>query len=208
MSITNIIIYLIILLISVIIHEISHGYVSYLLGDDTAKLQNRLSLNPLKHIDPFLSVILPMIMIISGGPIFGGAKPVAVNKRKLKWGDYGMALVAIAGPISNLILAFVAFGVGVIFVNNQTVVDISVAFVQLNLGFLLFNMIPLPPLDGSRVIYAFAPEFIQNVFDKLERTAGVFLIFGFIILASPILHNYINSGYSFFIKLFSLIYNF
>ena len=88
------------ILVSMILHELAHGVVAYMLGDDTAKKQGRLSLNPLKHLDPIISIALPLLMFISGGPIFGGAKPVPINTRNLKGGAWGMALVAIAGPIT------------------------------------------------------------------------------------------------------------
>ena len=94
-------IYLVVVLVAVSVHESAHALVSYLLGDDTAKLQKRISLNPLNHIDPFMSVLLPVLLMMMKLPAFGGAKPVTVNSRKIKYGDYGMALVALAGPSSK-----------------------------------------------------------------------------------------------------------
>ena len=111
-NILTIICIIVIILISMMLHELAHGVVAYLLGDDTAREEGRLTLNPLKHLDPFLSLILPLFLLISGGPVFGGAKPVPVNSRNLKYGVWGMALVAIAGPFTNFLLAFLAFLIG------------------------------------------------------------------------------------------------
>ena len=97
-----------------IIHEVMHGYASYWLGDDTAKMQGRLSLNPIKHIDPFLTILLPVALALSGGPIFGGAKPVPFNPLNIKYGEWGVALVAMAGPITNFLLAFIIFAIWVV----------------------------------------------------------------------------------------------
>lgn len=108
----TIIIAFMVILLSMMLHELAHGVVAYKLGDDTAKTEGRLTLNPLKHLDPVLSVAMPLILFLSGGPIFGGAKPVPINTRKLKHGVWGMALVAIAGPLTNFVLAFLVFLLG------------------------------------------------------------------------------------------------
>ena len=101
----------VIALFSTILHELAHGAMAYALGDDTAKLSGRLSLNPLKHIDPMMSVVMPLIFAALGMPILGGAKPVSINTRNLKWGEWGFALVAIAGPLTNFVLAFVFYAI-------------------------------------------------------------------------------------------------
>ena len=108
-DVLGIVIVLGVILVSMILHELAHGLVAYALGDTTAKEEGRLTLNPIKHIDPVFSVAVPLILYLTGGPIFGGAKPVPVNSRNLKFGVWGMALVAIAGPLTNFILALVAF---------------------------------------------------------------------------------------------------
>src|SRR5690606_3460046 len=90
------------------------GFMAYWLGDDTAKHQGRLTLNPIKHIDPFMTILLPLFLAISGGPIFGGAKPVPFNPTRLRYDEWGVALVALAGPLTNLVIAFVSFGVAVL----------------------------------------------------------------------------------------------
>ncbi|MEO7904505.1 MAG: site-2 protease family protein, partial [Candidatus Saccharimonadales bacterium] len=158
-----------VILISMTLHEVMHGYVAYVLGDDTAKLQGRLTLNPVKHIDPFLTLLLPVFLAIIGAPIFGGAKPVPFNPARVKYEEWGSALVALAGPLTNLLIAFVVFGLGVV-TGVITSMGIAVGFagllvqttIAVNLGFFIFNMIPFPPLDGSRVLYALAPEFIRR----------------------------------------------
>ena len=107
-----VLIILIIIVASVILHELAHGVVAYWLGDSTAKDAGRLTLNPLKHIDPYMSILVPVVLYILNAPVFGGAKPVPINPQNLKWKEWGMALVAIAGPITNLLLAFIFFVIG------------------------------------------------------------------------------------------------
>mgnify|MGYP001023514452 CR=1 FL=1 len=109
-DIVYLIIVVVVILVSMTLHEIMHGLTGYWLGDDTAKHQGRLTLNPLRHIDPFLTIILPLVLAVAGLPIFGGAKPVQVNPHNLRWGEWGMALVAAVGPLRNLIIAFFMFG--------------------------------------------------------------------------------------------------
>ena len=168
-----------IVLSSMILHEMAHGYVAYLLGDTTAKDEGRLSINPFVHIDPLMSIIIPILLYISGGPIFGGAKPVPISKIKLKGGEWGMALVAVAGPLTNFLIALVGFLVGYFSGGLMQGGYIGLFFKQLvlaNLGFMVFNLIPIPPLDGSRIIYAVAPDAVRTIFSKLESSLGVFLI--------------------------------
>lgn len=187
------------------IHEVAHGYVAFLLGDDTAKLQNRLSLNPLRHIDPFLTVILPITMAISGGPIIGGAKPVLINARKLKYNEWGMALVAIAGPASNFILGIAMFALAVLS-NNAGFSEIFVSASVLNFGLMLFNLIPIPPLDGSRIIYPFAPDFFQEIMNKIEEKFSFFIIFGVVFVFSDVIFRYISSSINVILNLLSKIF--
>ena len=101
-----------VIIASMTMHELAHGWVAYKLGDTTAKEDGRLTLNPLKHLDPFMSILLPLMLFLSGGVVFGGAKPVPVNFSRVKWGVWGMALVALAGPMINFLLAFVSFLIG------------------------------------------------------------------------------------------------
>src|SRR5687768_7485872 len=114
MDITYILVVLGVILISMTLHEAMHAFVGYWLGDDTAKLEGRLTLNPIKHIDPFLTIVLPLTLAIIGAPIFGGAKPVPFNPARVRYDEWGAALIAIAGPLTNLLIAFIAFGVWVV----------------------------------------------------------------------------------------------
>jgi len=199
---------LVIILLSMTLHEAMHAFVSYWLGDDTAKREGRLTLNPLKHIDPFLTIILPIGLAILGGPIFGGAKPVPFRPDRVKWDDWGAALVAIGGPLTNLVLAFIGFGVWVLVgmpSGVETLGFVLLTFVSVNLGFFLFNIIPIPPLDGSRVLYAFAPEPVRVAMQYIERY-GIFLVFAIVLLAGSLLYNYMNSGVDFFIEIFTTIF--
>ena len=169
MDIVQILLLVLVIAISVTIHEAMHAYASYWLGDQTARIQGRLSLNPLKHIDPFLTLLLPLILALVGAPIFGAAKPVPFNPYNLRGGEWGMALVALAGPLINLLLAFVSFGVWSISgMPYHSILDrFLTLFVTVNLGFFVFNMLPLPPLDGSRLLYVFAPDFLRKFMDLL-----------------------------------------
>lgn len=199
MIITNqayiIIITFIIVIISVIIHEVMHGYVAKLLGDTTAEEEGRLTLNPIAHIDPIATLALPILLAILNQPIFGAAKPVPVIKHRLKWGEFGMAIVAVAGPLTNLLLALFA---GVILkvadMNDPYWLTWWFYFIKINVGFFLFNMLPIPPLDGSRVLYAFAPEALQNIMDKIEAF-GFILILVLVLLGMPIIGNVLGSAY-------------
>ena len=160
------------------LHELAHGYVAYLLGDDTAKLEGRLTLNPLKHLDPFMSLLLPLLLYLAGGPIFGGAKPVPINTRNVKFKEWGFALIALAGPITNFILAFLAFLLGHYTGWLYDAGFLGLLFKELvfvNLGFGIFNLIPIPPLDGSRVIYAIAPDGVRRFMEVLERY-GIWIV--------------------------------
>lgn len=149
-----------------------------MLGDVTAKGEGRLSLNPLVHIDPFLTLLLPVILILSGSPVvFGAAKPVPFNPYAVRHGKWGAAAVAFAGPASNLLMAaFVAVWYR-IFTPSGLTGEFLLSFVIINLGFFVFNMIPIPPLDGSRVLYAVAPEPLADAMDQLERRGGILVIF-------------------------------
>ena len=169
----------IIILFSMVLHEMAHAYAAYFLGDNTAKEEGRLSLNPFSHIDPVMSIIVPLLLFISGGPIFGGAKPVPVAQKRLKGGEWGMALVAFSGPFVNFLIALVGFLIGYLSGGLVAGGYVGLFFKQLvlaNLGFMIFNLLPIPPLDGSRITYALAPDFIRDLFDRIEKGMGVFLV--------------------------------
>ena len=176
----DVVIILLIVLVSVILHELAHGVVAYWLGDRTAKDAGRLTLNPLKHIDPYMSILVPVVLYMLKAPVFGGAKPVPINTRNLKWGVWGMALVAVAGPFTNFLIALIAFLVGhftgwLYGSGGELMAFISGEFVFANLGFMLFNLIPVPPLDGSRVLYAISPDGFRKTLTQIEQ-------YGFIIV--------------------------
>ena len=179
-----------VILVSMTLHEAMHGFVAYWLGDDTAKLQGRLTLNPVKHIDPFLTILLPIMLFIVGAPVFGGAKPVPFNPMRVRYEEWGAALVALSGPFTNLIIAFVVFGIGSVLGYNLTdfrsgsLFETALTYgVIINLGFFVFNMIPIPPLDGSRVLYALAPEFVRRGMELIEQY-GLLVVFAVVLLAS------------------------
>ncbi len=168
--------------ISAILHEIMHAVVAKKLGDNTAELAGRITLNPIPHIDPIMTVALPVILAVMGGPIFGGAKPVPVLRHRLKYDEFGMALVGIVGPLTNLLLAVVG---GLVYrftqIDSYYWVTWWEYFTLINIGFFLFNMIPIPPLDGSRVLYAFAPEPVQRFMDQIEPY-GIFLLLALVLI--------------------------
>ena len=185
-GILSLVIILGVILFSMVLHELAHGVVAYWLGDDTAKDDGRLTLNPVKHIDPVMSILVPVLLYISGGPIFGGAKPVPVDTRNLKFGAWGMALVAIAGPITNFLIALISFLVGYWtgWLNMSGIVGtIFLELVLVNLGFGIFNLIPIPPLDGSRVLYALAPDVVREGMEKFEKI-GIIVVM-ILVIAFP-----------------------
>ena len=178
-DIQGIVILLVVLLFSMSIHEALHAYTSKWLGDDTAHLMGRVSLNPLRHIDPFFTVALPVILLLSGSPIlFGAAKPVQVNFNRLRYGAYGGAIVAMIGPVSNLVIALIAsFFYNVLDPSyGTTAYSVFLYTILLNVGLFIFNSIPWPPLDGSRLLYAFAPRPVQEFMESIERMGIIGLV--------------------------------
>jgi len=204
---TQIVVIIGVVLFSMTLHEAMHGFMAFWLGDDTAKLQGRLTLNPIKHIDPFLTILLPVLLAIAGGPIFGGAKPVPFNPARVKYDEWGAALVALAGPLTNFVIAFLLFGV-YSFMDGSTLVGQSVLLgVYVNLGFFVFNMIPVPPLDGSRVLYALAPDAVRRAMEIIEQY-GIILIFAVVLVASSFLGAFLQNAISAILDLFRTIYRF
>lgn len=192
MGVLNLLIVLIIIVGSVILHELSHGIVAYWLGDHTAKDAGRLSFNPIKHIDPIMSIAVPVVLYLLRAPVFGGAKPVPIDQHNLKWREWGMALVALAGPFTNFLLAFIAFLIGHftgLLYNDGTAVQFIIAsIVRINLGFMVFNLIPIPPLDGSRVLYAIAPDGFRNFMLAMEQY-GFIIVYLMIFLFGEVFSN-------------------
>lgn len=212
MGIEYILIVIGVVFVSMTLHELMHGLVSTWLGDNTANDSGRLTLNPFKHIDPFMTVLLPLTIVLtniatgSSMPIFGGAKPVPFNPHKVKHGEWGVALVAISGPLVNLVLAFVFYAL-LAFLSPSSgslMGQMLTTATLVNLGFFAFNIIPIPPLDGSRVLYALAPDFVRNAFDAIERY-GVVLVFVVVMVASPLVMQYMSYIISFLLRLFSVV---
>ena len=178
-----IIIQIAILLMSVVIHEVSHGAMANYLGDPTAKYAGRLSLNPIKHLDFLGSFIVPVFLLILRSPVlFGWAKPVPYNPYNLRNKKWGPALVAGAGPGSNLIIALI-FGLSLRFlplgesIYAQNLIQIFIYIVILNLLLAVFNLVPIPPLDGSRILFATLPYKYQHIAASMERYGLILLLF-------------------------------
>ena len=192
------------IILSMGIHEAMHAFTAHWLGDTTAKDHGRLTLNPLKHIDIVTTVLLPMVLILFGMQPFFIAKPVPFNPERVRFNEFGAALIGIAGPLTNLMLAVLAAGIIRLFgiaVGTELFTIMSL-FIQVNLGFFVFNMIPFPPLDGSRLLYAFAPEPVQRLMYGIER-GGIMTIllcmFFFFPFIGPLVGNIVNSMYIFLV---------
>lgn len=173
---------LLILMFSVVVHEVAHGYAAYLQGDNTARFQGRLTLNPLKHLEWFGSFILPTISYLLGGFIIGWAKPVPFNPYNLRNQRWGEAIVAFAGPFINICIA-VIFGLLIrllvlgVFVLPAGFLQIAGTIVFINLILACFNLVPIPPLDGSKILFAFLPYNMAHIREALEAYGMTLLIF-------------------------------
>jgi len=185
---------LIILIFSAILHEIAHGYVAERFGDPTARLAGRLTLNPKKHIDPFMSILLPLALMLSSSPvIFGAAKPVPIDPFNLKEGRKDIALVALSGPLTNIILAVIASIVVHILnlIAPPTNISLSVlhwfflTIAQLNLLLAIFNLVPIPPLDGSKVFSLLLPREFANAYLSLSSIGFILILFLLMFHAGP-----------------------
>src|SRR3989344_1405498 len=189
-QITGAVFQLIVLIFSVMVHEVAHGAVAYKLGDTTAKDMGRLNLNPLKHIDMMGSIILPLFLFITRSPILiGWAKPVPYNPFNLKNPKTGAALIGIAGPLTNLLLAII-FGIlirifGVISnFQNGILIEFFQVIVFINVLLAIFNLVPIPPLDGSKALFAILPNRYFGIQRFLEQY-GIFLLIAFIMFGFP-----------------------
>ena len=194
---------IVILIFSVIIHEIAHGSIAYYLGDPTAKYAGRLTLNPIKHLDPIGSILVPVFLVImaqitGGGIIFGWAKPVPINPRNFKDQRYGSLKVALAGPASNLAIALV-FGLILRFIPALFAIEgLALMFsyiIYINILLAIFNLIPIPPLDGSHILFALLPYSARNIRIFL-RQFGLFILLFIIFFAFPYIVVIINFIFS------------
>jgi Zn-dependent protease len=185
---------LLILMFSVVAHEVAHGYAAYLQGDNTARFQGRLTLNPLKHLEWFGSFILPALSYLFGGFIIGWAKPVPFNAYNLRNQRWGEAIVAFAGPFTNICIALF-FGLIVRFVGFSHFVlplgffQIAIVITYINIILACFNLVPIPPLDGSKILFSFFPNSLAPLRANLEAygiTILIFFIFFFSNFLSPI----------------------
>lgn len=178
------------LAIAVIFHEVAHGYVALQLGDPTAYYAGRLTLNPLKHIDLMGTIIVPALLIVSGvGFVFGWAKPVPVNYYNLRYGKWGPLLVALAGPATNFVILVVA-GLLVRVAPADTALPGLLMWIALiNAVLMFFNLVPVPPLDGSKVLYVFL-EGRPDIIQWLERY-GFYILIGLLVLGGPLLQAFV-----------------
>jgi Zn-dependent protease len=202
MDFFSIIVLIAVLIFSVMVHEVAHGLAALWQGDWTAQQADRLNLNPFKHLDPWGSFIVPFFLIISGiGIVFGWAKPVPYNTYNLRDQKYGPAMVAVAGPLSNLLVALFA---GVMFrlflvmgISSSSFLFFVLAlFIQINILLMIFNLLPVPPLDGSKVLFTFLP-ISEHTKQLLEQYGFVFLLL-FLFLFSGIFGLILNAGMRFF----------
>lgn len=189
------------MILAIVFHEVADGWVARALGDPTAAEQKRLSLNPLRHVDPFGTIILPGLLKLSGAPVFGWAKPVPVDFRRLRNPRWGMVLVAAAGPVTNFILAAIAaIGLGVLVRATDSMGEpgLGALFLSDNLrNFLLvnlflgaFNLLPIPPFDGSRIVMGALPAPLARGYARLEPF-GLLVVFGLLVILpyfAPDLH--------------------
>lgn len=173
------------LIVAIVFHEVSHGWAALALGDPTAKEQRRLSLNPIRHVDPIGTILVPGALALLGGPIFGWAKPVPVNRARLDNPRYGMMAVAAAGPASNLLMALIAaivLGIvaGVSFAGGFTPPELMFAgftyFILINIFLALFNLLPIPPFDGSHIVEGLLPRRLAAQFGKLQQLGMILIV--------------------------------
>ena len=180
-AIQKVTVYAIPIIFAITVHEAAHGYAAKHFGDLTAYNQNRISLNPLRHIDPIGTIILPALTVLLGGVLFGWAKPVPVNFMNLRHPKKDMLWVAAAGPFSNLIMAIfwtILFGRSAYFPESMSmfVQQMGIAGISINLSLMVLNLIPLPPLDGGRIAVSLLPNHLAYKYAQVERYGFLILI--------------------------------
>lgn len=208
----EIIIFAIPILFAITVHEVAHGWVASKLGDQTAKLLGRLTLNPIKHIDPIGTIVVPAVLVALGGFIFGWAKPVPVDWRNLHRPKKDMAWVAIAGPSANLIMALIwATLIKLILLSGGAtqgpllaLLEMCKVGVQINAFLMILNLFPIPPLDGSRVMSAFLPPRLAYRYNQLEQIGLIIIV---VLLITNLLQKILMPFYYGFITLISHIFS-
>jgi len=192
---------LIVLLFSLVIHEVSHGWAALALGDYTAKNEGRLSLNPLDHLDPIGSILVPLMLYVTTlgrGPLFGWAKPVPINPFNFRDQKWGVLKVALAGPLANFLVAvFFALLIRFLPLSSNFVSLLSIIVIY-NLLWGFFNLVPLPPLDGSQILFSLLPDTLWQVKDFLSRW-GMMLLLLFIFFGFSLLTPLVYAAYSFLV---------
>ncbi len=165
------------LLIGLSLHEMMHAFAGLKLGDTTAQEEGRVSFNPLRHIDPLTTLALPIVTLLLFHVPILAAKPVPFDPRRIKFEEFGTAILAAAGPLTNLALAAIGGALMHLLTLGPSAINALEIFVVLNVGLFVFNMVPIPPLDGSRVLYAFAPDAVREIMARMEQI-GLFIVFG------------------------------
>ena len=186
---------ILILMMSVVLHEVSHGYVAAILGDPTAKYAGRLTLNPLKHLDPVGSFIVPIMTTVLGGVTFGWAKPVPYNPYNLRGGKWGPAVVAAAGPLANLFLAVVMSLILHLHffasMRSLEVTQLIIGAIGINIVLFIVNIIPVPPIDGSKILFSLIPYRYNYIVEFMERYQLILIlavVFFLDIIISPLFY--------------------
>lgn len=198
---------IVLVIFSIILHEVAHGYSANWLGDPTARLSGRLTLNPVPHIDPIGSVLIPGILVLSGTPfLIGWAKPVPYNPYNLRGGKWGEAFVAFAGPLTNIIIAVVAAALmrlGVF--ATPELMQIGAILILANIVLAIINMLPIPPLDGSKVLRALLPRSAEQFFSRIEGFTYALGPFGLIAILLLIVFVFSAPIFAFVRAIFSLL---